>query len=308
MATIDLRDYSDEEGFVLHFGGRPHEVNTYTFANALVAFSDAYRELHGQVYLGEAIELRLEALAPGSFRGKVKGIRKGLTGLMSGAVQHVVLPILVTFLYTEYLVPEKEIVVEVSDDHVVSQHGDDRIIVPREAYNQSQKLPSPERVRERIGKTIEAVEEDESVESIGVARTLESPAPMVDIPRKDFSMVVELSAVRESTPTSRVKPEKVVLNILKAVFSDQRRKWDFVWNGVKISAYINDAVFTADIVNRKYTIGTGDAIECILDIDQERDESAGVWLNVGYAVKEVLRYIPATQQSQQSGLFDGNDE
>ena len=63
MATIDLTDYTDDEGFVLHFGGNPREVNTYTFANALLAFSDAYRELNDQIYHGEAIELRLEALA-----------------------------------------------------------------------------------------------------------------------------------------------------------------------------------------------------------------------------------------------------
>ena len=38
MSTIDLTDYTDDEGFVLHFGGSPHAVNTYTFANALVSF------------------------------------------------------------------------------------------------------------------------------------------------------------------------------------------------------------------------------------------------------------------------------
>lgn len=85
MTTIDLKNYTDDEGFVLHFGGSPREVNTYTFANALVAFSDVYRELNSQLYHGETIELRLEALGPGSFRAKVKGLRRRVQGLLGGA-------------------------------------------------------------------------------------------------------------------------------------------------------------------------------------------------------------------------------
>jgi hypothetical protein len=37
MATIDLRVASDTDGFVIYFGGQPNQVDSYTFANALVA-------------------------------------------------------------------------------------------------------------------------------------------------------------------------------------------------------------------------------------------------------------------------------
>ena len=207
---------------------------------------------------------------------------------------HILLPILVAFLYDTY-VANDDLNVTVSEDHVIIERGRDRIIVPREAYEQGRKLPNPEKLREKIGSTIEAVERDESVASIGVARTVLDESPMIDIPRSDFPRVRELSEALISEPNSRTKSEVAVLSIVKAVFSDQRRKWDFVWNGVKISATIEDPVFIADLLRRVYTIGNGDAIECILDIHQNWDEASKIWLNVAYSVKSVTRYIPATQ-------------
>ena len=40
MADVDLSDLRGDE-FVFHFGGRPKEVDAYTFANSLIAFSEA---------------------------------------------------------------------------------------------------------------------------------------------------------------------------------------------------------------------------------------------------------------------------
>lgn len=78
MATIDLTKASDSEGFVIYFGGQPNEVDSYTFANALVAVADAFREINSQVNSGTALEVRLEALAAGSFKAQLKGLRKSL--------------------------------------------------------------------------------------------------------------------------------------------------------------------------------------------------------------------------------------
>ena len=292
MATIDLTNYSDNEGFILHFGGTPREVNTYTFANALVAFSDVYRELNSQLYHGEAVELRLEALGPGSFRAKVKGLPKGIKSLLTRSSSHVLIPVLVMFLYDTYVNP-KEINVTVSDDQVVIERGRDRIIIPRVAYDSRLSLPNPEKIRQHVGKTIEAVEEDDNIQSVGVVRAGADDTPIIDLQRKDFSRILELSAVREESPTSRVVTETAILHIVKAVFSDQKRKWDFVWRGMKISAYIDDIIFVTDLMARRYTIGNGDAIDCILEIGQEWDEEMKVWLNISYSVRDVLHYIPA---------------
>jgi hypothetical protein len=104
---------------------------------------------------------------------------------------------------------------------------------------------------------------------------------------------------------TRTVPEKATIRIIKAVIAKGDRKWEFVWNGVRISASIKDPVFLADLIARKYLIGAGDALEVVLHIDQERDELANVWLNTGYSVHHVERYISASR-AQELDLNDDN--
>jgi hypothetical protein len=76
MGTLDLTTARDKDGFVVYFGGQPNQVDTYTFANALVALSDAFQEINAQVNPGYSLELRLEAVADGSFKARIREIPK----------------------------------------------------------------------------------------------------------------------------------------------------------------------------------------------------------------------------------------
>jgi hypothetical protein len=71
MAEIDLSNFIGDE-FVFHFGGRPNEVDAYTFANSLLAFSEAIREINQQANPGTKLEIVIEGLGHGSFRAKLK--------------------------------------------------------------------------------------------------------------------------------------------------------------------------------------------------------------------------------------------
>jgi len=303
LATIDLRDFSDTDGFVVHFGGRPNEVDAYTFANALVAFSDAYREINSQLATGQSVEMKLEALGPGSFRSKIKGVPKGLTGFFSKTVELAILPILVTFFYDSYLKSPDKLNIEINDDYVVlEQANGDKIIIPRSAYDASKSLPKPEDVHKHVAKAVTAVESDQSIDNLAIVRNLDDDEHLIDLPRSSWSRIQNYAIAPEQDSRFREMREDVVLSILKAVFTTDKRKWDFVWNGVKISAYIADAVFIAELMDRKYTIGNGDKMRCTLLIEQEWSETDKVWLNSRYSVEKVFDYIPAPQQT--GDLFD----
>lgn len=295
MATLDLTATHDD-GFVIYFGGQPNEVNTYTFANALVAVSDTLRAINQQVNPGYAIELKLEALAEGSFQAKVKERAKSLKDALKFGSVTVLFPVLVAWFYTHVLDPQ-QVSVEVKTDEVIIQRGDDRIIVPRAAYNTAKKLPKDGRVASEFAKAIEVVESDPHVSSLGLLKDFKGDTPpAILIDRADFA-AIRLVANREGGK-SRVQPQEAVITILKAVYGKSDRKWDFVWNGVKITAYIKDPVFLADVKTRKYLIGTGDALDVLLEIDQEWDEDANVWLNVSYSVAHVRRFIPGANPEE----------
>ncbi len=301
MATIDLTKASDSEGFVIYFGGQPNEVDSYTFANALVAVADAFREINSQVNSGTALEVRLEALAAGSFKAQLKGLRKSLPSLLTGFGKNVVLPIFLSFLWDEWKGDDK---ITINTDEVIIERGQDRIIVPRAAYDAAKALPNKPAVRAHIAKAMTVVSADENVESFGIYRDLQSDSqPLILIPRADFDRVREIELADD--PLRRHNDERATINVIKAVFQASNRKWEFVWNGVKISAPIEDAVFLADLLQRRYLMGNGDALDVDLRISQRWDSTSSVWLNDGYAVMKVYSHVPASPPLQ-IGMFDEN--
>jgi hypothetical protein len=299
MATLDLTNTTDADGFVIYFGGQPNEVDAYTFANALVAVADAFREISSQTNPGLALELRIEALAEGSFKARLRASSKSLKSLFSGISKQVILPLFLAFLYDEMKGKEQIIV---NADEVVIERGKDRIIIPRKAYDAAKSLPNKAAVRSHIAKAMAVVSADENVESFGIYRDFDPKAPpLISIPRSDFDRVKEIEEVDDHT--RRHRDESATLHVLKAVFQASSRKWEFVWNGVKISAPIDDPVFLTDLLQRRYLIGNGDALEVTLKISQRWDSTSSVWLNDGYSVTKVWDHIPANPPKQ-FGLLD----
>lgn len=300
MATLDLTSIRDSD-FVIYFGGEPREVDTYTFANALVAISDSMRAINAQVNPGYAVELRLEAVGEGSFQAKVKEHAKSIKSALKFSGINVILPIFVSWFYSHVVDPD-EVKVTVNTDEVVIENGGDKIIVPRSAYNQAQSLPRDGKVAGSFAKAIDAVDRDPKVSSLGILRDFKHPdePPAVMIPRSEFARVKAIAERQEGR--TRTKPQDAVITIIKAIYGKTDRKWEFVWNGVKISALIKDPIFLADLKQRRYLIGTGDALDVVLSIDQVWDDEAQVWLNADYAVSFVKRHIAGSAANGE--LFD----
>lgn len=134
MNTIDLSTF-DDDGFVLHFGGRTHEVDALTFGNALVSIAEAIRAINQEVNPGFALEIAIDAVGPGSFRARLKTAKKTLKNLFSGNIpRDIIIGILSTLLWEKVISPDEPPQIIINDDSVIIEHGSDRIIVPREAY------------------------------------------------------------------------------------------------------------------------------------------------------------------------------
>ena len=302
MATLDLTKTRDKNDFVVYFGGKPNEVDTYTFANALVALSDAFQEINNQINPGYSLELRLEAVAEGSFKARSRELPKSIKDAFQWGANVVLMPILVTVFYESVLKPDDNTKIIVKTDEVVIQKGKDRIIVPREAYDRAHKLTDRNKVMHHVASAVSAVQSDPNVTSLGIYKGFDTDEPpAILIPRDDFALV--RAAADERDGGKRTIPKDAILGILKAVLAKGDRKWDFVWNGVKIGATINDPVFMANVMSRQILIGAGDAVEATMEIEQTFDEGAGVWLNTSYRIVHVKRFISGNQ-GQQLGFDD----
>ncbi|MGI6514845.1 MAG: hypothetical protein ACOX3D_10905 [Syntrophomonadales bacterium] len=79
--------------------------------------------------------------------------------------------------------------------------------------------------------------------------------------------------------------ENVDLSVLKLVFK-RNRKWEFIYNGMKISAYIDDDGFWAR-VDRGESFRKGDIIKADLEITRVFDEEVNTHVNMRYKVIKV---------------------
>jgi hypothetical protein len=291
---VDIREY--EEEFVLHFGGERKKINAYTLASSLASLADAIKEANSIVNPGYEVEVLVEAFGEGSFRAKVKTAYGGLQNLFnSNRLEAIAIGIITSFIYQHTLAPDTEVKVIVNDTQVIIQQGDKQIIVPKTVYEAQKEVEKSERFRKSISKTFEAVEKDKNITSFGLTKNIDDEAPDILIPRRYFSLLLQPIELEEH---QREIQEVADLQIKRAILERTKRKWEFIWRGIKISAPVLCENFYNDFFSHKITVAPGDSLEAVLKIYQSRDEDTGIYTNSRYEVITVQKHIPRNMQTE----------
>lgn len=86
---------------------------------------------------------------------------------------------------------------------------------------------------------------------------------------------------------TRHQTEQTDLTVVKPVLArSSKRKWEFIWRGVKMSANITDRDFIDQrLMEEPFYVGT--VMNVTLDITQRYDSDARAFLNIGYEVTHV---------------------
>lgn len=311
MPTIDVQQF--EQGFIIHFGGEFTRINAYTLASTLVNIADAARAANAVLNPGYEIEIVVEALESGSFRAKVRALYRRAENLFSNqAVNAVVLGVIGNFIYQHTLAPDQSISVIVNTDEVVIEQGDTRILVPRNVHEATAQVETVPKFRRGVGGALRAITDDPEITTFGfdaaVPQPDRKPKPPVEIPRERFAKIpIELE---EDFRPSREVIETTELAIVRAILERSRRRWEFVWHGVRIAAPVTDSSFFDDFIAHRITIAPGDILRVRLRLRQRRDEIIGIFVNEAYEVVEVIEHIPRVEFTglQIEGMPDGLDE
>jgi hypothetical protein len=290
-----LRVAAFEDSFVIHFGGEFARINAYTLATTLVNLADAAKAANASINPGYEIEIVVEALGAGSFRTKIRTLYESADNLFSkDSLRVIVLSVIAAFIYQHTLAPTPNVEVHVGVEEVVIEQGDTRVVVPRHVHDAVQHLQRNPDFMKGISQVFRAAEEDEHIVSIGFSPDyVEGPTP-IEIPRERFSAIPALAD--EEDGTSRELDEVTDLEILRAILERSRRRWEFVWNGMTISAPVTDDQFYDDFFAHRITIAPGDALRVRLRVHQRRLPDVGIFVNEGYEVVEVLRHLPRAKQ------------
>ena len=290
MGTVDLRRLGSDQ-IVVHFGGQLTSVDAYTFANSLISFADTVRSVNELVNPGQKIDVRLEAVGPGSFKAVIKQVKKGIGGFFSSAPSNVFW-ILAALFIEDALEGESTITVE--EDVVIIERGGEKIILPKEALNGYENAKNSPQVRRGIGRTFEVLEKDEAIENFGITPDLSDEEPLVQIPRDDFDRLTRLPDMVFPEEKRRLASNRAQLVVLKPWINASNKKWAFEWNGVPISAYVRHDEFLDRVKNHDIRFGNGDVIEATIENYENFDDERNIWISdtATYTVTEVFVFDP----------------
>ncbi|HXC12014.1 MAG TPA: hypothetical protein VNV39_04160 [Stellaceae bacterium] len=290
---IDTRDFGD--AFVIHYGGELHQVDAYTLANSLLAICGAIQEINNEVNPGFAVEITVDALGGGSFRPHIRLSRKNLTALMKWGAEKLLVPILVAVLAAR-LSTKSEPTIEVKDNVIIFETDKGRYILPKEAYRPLSGLRSNHALDERVSQAFQILENDDAITDFGIAKRLEDKNLVVHVDRAQFPALAQPPPREEPDPSRQSIISQAKVQVIRAIFEMGARKWQFSWNGVRISAPILDDNFLHRLRRRDDDIGWGDILDVDLRINQVRDPSTGIWLNESYEIVLVRGHQPAPTQ------------
>lgn len=292
MSKVEIKKF--ENSIVLHFKTQGTRINAYTLASSLVAISDAAKAANTALNPGHEIEIVVEAFGVGSFRAKITAIQKTSKNIFSSQiVVGVIIGVLANSIYDRTFAPDDNVKININTDEVIIEKGDEKIIVPRNVYDATKEAEKNPEFKKAINKTFNALQKDSNIEGLGFVESMDSPEPEIIIPRQ---AILNATTILEIEERFRIIEEQVDLQIIKAILEESRRKWEFMWRGVKISAPITSKKFYIDFFAHDITIAPGDILEVKLRIKQERSEKTGIYSNISYEVSDVFNHRPRMKQ------------
>jgi hypothetical protein len=292
MPVIDISQF--EHCVVIHFDTDDRRINAYTLASTLTSLADAAKAANNALNAGYETEVVIEALAPGSFRAQMRALYINSENLFTHeVVLTAIIGVISNYMYERTLSLSEDVVVKVSTNEVIIQHEHDRVIVPRTIYEATRKAEKNPQFVRAMTRAFGAVANDDKVKSLGLVPNMKSPAPEIVVPKASLQA---LSADVPEDPDLRVMNEPAEIQIVKAILEKSKRKWEFMWHGIKISAPITDTRFYVNFFAHDITIAPGDTLKVILAIKQTKDPETGIYINISYEVVEVQGHIPQIRQ------------
>ena len=291
MAVIEIPKEVDR--FVLYFDTPQRQINAYALATSLIGLADAVRSANSAVNPGYYVEVVVEALEDGSFQAVVRTIYEKTRDLLSNeAVKAIVYGIISAHIYEMAIKTDAPPKVTVSADMVIVEVGKEKIIVPRDVYEAKKQLEKSERFTSAVGQVFQGAKSDNSVKGLGLKIHPDKSIPPLYIPRDKFAIFDS----RNSEEGSREIIEFATLEISRAILARGKRKWEFYWRGMRISAPVLDTSFYDRFFAHEIMIAPGDGLRVALRITQVQSPDTGIYVNEQYEIVEVFEHIPRMQQ------------
>jgi len=302
----DSKAINSDDQFKIKFDGDTHDINALTFINTIDNVSSIIKEINNELLAKENIdrkvEIRIKAIAPGSFDVTLELIQQfaqslltpnniaygaGIITILGGLFQ------LRKFLKSEK--PQKIKKINNKETEITNKNGDVTIIenLTLNMYETNSN------VSQSLNSTFESLSNDSKVTAFNFYDKYEEPFFSSESEEfKEFSKSYEY---REDN--KKVITELVSLNVNKVCF-EKGSKWQFYYKGNKITANISDSSFYEKI-DKGETFSKGDSLEVELEIHQEFREDIDTFINKSYEIVKVLGH---KLKPKQTSMYDSDNK
>jgi hypothetical protein len=291
MDFINLAELPDNK-FVIHYGGKLNEVNAYTLSNSLICISNLIDEINQRLNPDFAIEVRVEAIGIGSFRPTIKLVRKHLATVFKGVIKkEQIIPILISLMTLKQAGGPTKLEVILKGEEVTISRETMTIVMPKIVYDNSVKIYGDVNIQKNIAQNFAVLDGDQNITVFGFAEDAKSPNLVFNSSKDDFFEMAQIEPVKPEE-NAKIFSDRTKIQIIRPILEKRKRRWEFVWRGVRVSGYIEDQAFF-DSIGKGLKLGIGDQIEVTIEIRQIKDPSTDAWINETYTIKEYHDYYPA---------------
>jgi hypothetical protein len=302
--SMDVAVRFEGEEIVLYFSIDAQGVEAQTFGNALISFDGLYRAINGVLNPGLEIEIEFIRSDQGSIRAILRSFKKDTKTLLEHPFLYIVYPFLIAIVanyVTSLTSPDVKVNVSINttDDNYIVQAGRQQIVLPRDAAEKAQKAERDPSVRRSVRNFFAVVESDPNINGVDFRSPSAPDQPVIPIERDKFHALRDLPEIVEpELPKYRQETHlrQHVVVVTAVLEASTTRKWQFLWNGLKIRAAIHDADFFEKLALHEYEFGQGDSLVIDLVAEQELNEFVRAYETKGYHVIKVHSHTRGPKQ------------
>jgi len=296
--TVNLADFKNT--FIISYDGQLHSIEANTFANSIVAISRIIEEVNYFISPDSKVEIRIEAIDKGSWKPTIKVCPKNfwnkVVPYLPEKNQTVATFIAVLALFS---LGNNKDTITVKDEEVIIETNNSKIILPREIYNNANKIKNQKNIKSEVASSFSIINNDPSISGFKIQKSLEDKSFPFQAKKEDFNYFINIIDAQEDLDGNKKKlTEEASLQLIKVILEKGKRKWEFAWKGIKISAPVSDDKFWDKMAKGEVSIKQGDSIKANLQIIQVLDPYSKVFFNESYDVIEVIDYITSPEQER----------
>lgn len=283
-----------QETLTVRFDGQNHQVDVQTFAYSVLNLATVIKEANKKLG-GRPMQIHVKAPERGSLIVDLIAIATNNPTLIPDSVEFIANAVeIVGSLYGlhRFLAGKKVKQTKKQGEGIVIDLDDGSTMqIAENIYNIYVGTPA---IQNGIAENFSALNEDPAVSRFQV--TTKNHGEIIDVPREEYPRL----AIKQhfETENTRTIIESANLYIYKVVFDKTDRKWEFYYNGNRVSAGISDEDFY-----RRIDIGEafskGDQLKVDLQITQVFEESIGIHVNQSYQVLKVHEHIKRSDPPQE---------